>query len=297
MSQATAPILDFEPPDFIPESELVDSDGVPLDSVWQRKQINLTADLVQQVFLERGLPDCFVGGNMFVYYTPEQARAVEKQVRQLWLPEVVKEGLPARTAGKKAFKGPDVFVVMGGVKPRKRKVWASWLENERLPDLVFEFQSKSTADVDAGQKKQLYAQVFKAREYFYCVAPPQSPQGDGGPDDPELGEYRDVLVGLRLTRRGVYAPIEADERGWIWSDVLGLFVGRWDGRYDHEDERWLRLYDAQGRLIPTDAELAHQLKEDAQQAVEERRLREEAEQRAAAAQAELERLRASGETP
>ena len=288
MSQATAPILDFEPPEFIPESELIDSDGVPLDSVWQRKQINLTADVVQQVFLERGLPDCFVGGNMFVYYTPEQARAVREQVRQLWLPEVVKEGLPARPAVKKAFKGPDVFVVMGGVKPRKRKVWASWLENERLPDLVFEFQSKSTADADAGEKKELYAQVFKAREYFYY-----------GPDDPELGEHQDVLVGLRLTPGGVYEPIQPDRRGWFWSGVLGLYIGRWDGRYDQEEERWIRLYDSQGRLLPTEAEREHQLKEQAEERAEEaeerveeeRRLKEKAEDRLAAAEAEIARLK------
>jgi Uma2 family endonuclease len=293
MSQAIARTFDLVAPDFIPESELIDSDGVPLDSIWQRKQINLCTDVIQQAFAERGREDCFVGGNMFVYYTPEQARAVAAEVRQLPLFAVPKEGLAARPSGKKPFKGPDVFAVTGGVTPRKRKVWASWLEDDRLPDFVFELQSKSTAHIDAGEKRQLYAEVFKTREYFYY-----------GPDDPELGEHRDVLVGLRLVPGGGYAPIEPDERGWIRSEVLGLYLGRWDGRYDREDDRWIRLYDAQGRLVPTEAEREHRLKEQERQLKEqEQQLREqaekraeEAEKRADAADAEIRRLLGSDDS-
>ena len=172
-------------------------------------------------------------------------------------------------------------MVTGGVKPRRRRVWVSWLEGGRLPDLVIELQSKSTADVDAVEKRKLYSEVFKTREYFYY-----------GADEPDLGEHRDKLVGLRLNADGVYEPIEPDERGWMWSEVLELYVGRWDGRYDREDHRWLRLYDAGGRLIPTEAEHERRLRE------EERRLREAAQQRAEderrqkeAAMAEVLRLR------
>jgi hypothetical protein len=128
MSQATARILDLDPPDFIPESELIYSDGVPLDSPWQRKQINLSTDVIQQVLDERGAVDCFVGGNMFVYYSDEQARAILDQARQLPLFAVPEEGLPERPRGKTGkdpFKGPDVFAVVGGVAPRKRKMWVS----------------------------------------------------------------------------------------------------------------------------------------------------------------------------
>ncbi len=274
MSQATAPILDVESQDFIPESELISSDGVPLETIWHRKQINLAADVIQEAFAERGLRDCFVGGNMFVYYEPAQARAIAAQVRQLQLFEAPEEGPAARPSGEFLFRGPDVFAVVGGVEPRKRKVWASWLEGGRLPDFVFELQSASTADVDVGEKKQLYAEVFKTREYFHY-----------GPDDPELGEHRDVLVGLRLTPDGVYEPIEPDERGWVRSEVLGLYLGRWDGRYDREDDRWIRLYDARGRLIPTAAERMQRLKEEAEKRAEAERQQKEA------AMAEVSRLR------
>ncbi len=303
MSQATAQTLEFEPEprDFIPESELIGSDEIPVETLWQRKQLNLCAEVMEQALAERDREDWFVGGNMFVYYSAEQARAIAKGVRrQLPLFVVPKEGLPPkpRPVGKKFFKGPDAFAVVGGVVPRKRKVWVAWLEGDRLPDVVFELQSESTAEVDAGEKRTFYAEVFKTHEYFYY-----------GPDDPDLGEHRDVLVGLRLAPDGVYRPVAPDRRGWIWSEVLDAYVGRWDGRYGQEDGRWVRLYDAQGRLIPTEAEREQGLKEEERRLKEEeRRLKEEAEKRAeeaeeraaeaekrvAAAEAEIRRLRQSG---
>jgi len=158
------------------------------------------------------------------------------------------------------------------------------LEDGRLPDFVFEIQSKSTAHVDAGEKRTFYAELFKSREYFYY-----------GPDDPELGKHRDVLVGLRLGPRGLYEPIGPDRRGWIWSEVLGLYVGRWDGRYDKRNDRWIRLYDAHGRLVPTGKEEERRLKEEERRRAEEGHRRAEEEHRlrkAAEKRAEEERRRA-----
>ncbi len=301
MSQATAPILDSEPLDFIPESELIYSDGEPLDSVWERKEINLFVHLVDQAMAQRGVADSFAGGDMFVYYSTEQALAVREEVgRQLSLFEVHEGGLSPRAGtkkpGRRPFRGPDAFVVLRGVEPRKRQLWASWLEDDRLPDFILELQSPSTAHVDAGEKKDLYGQVFKSQEYFYY-----------GPDNPDLGQqYRDRLVGHRLTESGSYEELEPDDRGWIWSEVLGLFVGRWDGVYEKEDDRWLRLYDAHGRLIPTESEAERRQRNEAEKrakaerrqreaaeerAETERRQREEAEKRAETAEAELARLR------
>ena len=285
MTRAAARILDF-PQDFIPESDLVTSDGIPLDDPRQRKQINLTLDLVARLMAERGESDYYAGGNEFVYYSTEQARAIARSV-QLPLPGVA-DAQGEEPPEEKPFKGPDVFVVRGGVAPRKRSVWASWLENGRLPDFVFEIQSPSTAHVDAGAKRRFYAQEFKSREYF-CY----------GPDDPKLRTYRDTLVGLRLGRRGVYEALRSDERGWVWSEVLDVFFGRWDGVYDGTRERWIRLYDAQGRMIPTGQEAAEQRAQTAEQRAQaaeqraqaERQKRETAEQRAAEAEAEILRLR------
>ncbi len=119
MNQAAARILDFLPQDFIPENELVESDGVPLDSPRQRKQINLSIDVIEQAMAEQGVEDVYVGGNQFVYYSQEQARAIRRELEQLVLFPVPGEGSApqrspqSRPPGKKPNKGPDVFVVRG----------------------------------------------------------------------------------------------------------------------------------------------------------------------------------------
>lgn len=278
MGQATARILETTPPDFIPENELISGDEQHVETPWHRKEIGLFLDVARQALAGQGRDDSFLGGDMFVYYSAEQARAMAQEVpRQLTLfgGTLVPYVVTAEEPGKKYFKGPDVFAVVGGVERRRRDVWASWLEGGRLPDFVFELQSPSTAKIDAGEKKELYAKVFKAREYFYY-----------GPDKPELGRYRDVLVGLRLAPSGSYEAIEPDARGWLWSEVLGARVGRWDAEPDdYGDSRWIRLYDARGHLIPTREEAAHQEAEAARrEAVAERR-------RAEAAEAEVARLK------
>jgi hypothetical protein len=59
---------------------------------------------------------------------------------------------------------------------------------------------------------------------------------------------------------------------------LEAWLGVWEGEYQRRRMAWLRLYDREGRLVPTPAEAA-------QQQAEEERLRAER------AEAELERLK------
>ncbi len=221
-----------------------------------------------QLIAERDRDDFYAGGDMFVYYSTDQARAVVQEVRyQLSLP-FVRESRVALPPKASHFRGPDFFAVIGGVENRKRRLWASWLEGGRLPDLIFEFQSPSTAHVDAGKKRELYAQDLQCPEYFYY--------GEDDLDVPRL--YRDQLVGLRLSPQGTYESITPDARGNVRSEVLEAYVGRWDGIYEGTESRWMRLYDAHGRLIPTEKEA------ESRRADEERRQKE-------AAQAEAIRLR------
>lgn len=58
---------------------------------------------------------------MFVYYSAEQARAIAEEVRQMTLFGDAEVDVAAGPSGRKPFKGPDVFVVTGGVKPRRRR--------------------------------------------------------------------------------------------------------------------------------------------------------------------------------
>jgi len=224
--------------------ELVLDDGEPLETEWHTLEYPLLRRLFRQVMAEQGRTDFYTGGNMFVYYSLEQAWEVAQEVAQgLEPPE------------QKAFRGPDVFWV-GGVDPdRERKVWIAWEEDGRLPDVIVELLSPSTKRKDRTEKRDLYARVFRTAEYFL--------------HDPD--EVR--LEGLRLAGR-TYQPIPPDEHGRFWSEQLGASLGLWHGVVDGRKGDWVRLFHADGSLVPAPEE----------QAEAERR-------RAEAAEAEIARLR------
>jgi Uma2 family endonuclease len=212
---------------------------------------------------EHGRTDFHVGANNFVYYSVQQAREVAEEEEK---------GLE-----KRAFRGPDVFWV-GGVPDRERQAWISWEEGGRLPDVIFEFLSPSTAHKDRTEKRDLYSQVFRTAEYFMY--------------EPESRR----LEGLSLVRRSSsFRPILPDADGRLWSEQLGAFVGLWHGAVKGRQNDWVRLFRPDGSLIPTEAEAAQQRAETADQHAEAERLHAEAERlRAAAAdqRAETERQRA-----
>ncbi len=140
MSQSTASAL--APLPF----ELVYSDGEPLESEWHVLQNDLLRELILLAMEEQGRPDFYVGGNMFVYYSVEQARDV--------------------ASGRPYFRGPDVFWMDGIEDRHPRKCWVSWEEGGRLPDVILEMLSPSTASNDRNEKKEIYEQIFHTSEYF-----------------------------------------------------------------------------------------------------------------------------------
>jgi Uma2 family endonuclease len=243
--------------------ELVLDDGEPLESEWHTLQLPLLRELIGQAMKEQGRTDFYVGDNMFVYYSLEQAREVyDEEVEQ---PET-----------KRAFRGPDVFWV-GGVDPdRERRVWIAWEEGGKLPDVIVELLSPSTAQKDRTEKKDLYARVFGTAEYFL--------------HDPETRE----LEGWRLARK-FYRPIQPDEHGRLWSEQLGVFLGPWHGVVQRSKGVWVRLFRSDGSLVPTEAEEERWRAEaERLQAEAERQRADAADQRAEAAdqRAEAERQRA-----
>ena len=131
-----------EVPD-LPDIDLPYDDGEPLESNWHRLQINVLGDALHQHWQER--TDVFAGGNMFVYYSLEQARTRD-------------------------YKGPDFFVVTGVDGSRSRHSWIVWQEGGRYPDVIVELLSPTTMAQDLGPKKDLYERVFRTSEYF-CVNP------------------------------------------------------------------------------------------------------------------------------
>jgi hypothetical protein len=60
----------------IPTRELIYSDGEPLDSNWHRIQISLLIDVIGRTMAERQRTDFFAGGDMFVYFSLEQAQSI-----------------------------------------------------------------------------------------------------------------------------------------------------------------------------------------------------------------------------
>jgi Uma2 family endonuclease len=140
------PIIEVVQRIEVPEMPGIDlpyDDGEPLESDWHRLQIDLLGDALRQHWPER--TDFFAGGNMFVYYSLEQAR-------------------------NRDYKGPDFFVALGVDGTRPRQSWIVWQEEGRYPDVIVELLSPTTISQDLGPKKDLYERVFKTSEYF-CVNP------------------------------------------------------------------------------------------------------------------------------
>ncbi|MCS7324312.1 MAG: Uma2 family endonuclease [Anaerolineae bacterium] len=197
----------------------------------------------------RGRTDFYIAGNMFLYYNLEQAQT-------------------------HYYRGPDLFVVKDVDGTRPRPYWAVWLEGGRAPNLIVELLSESTRREDLGTKKELYERVLRVPEYV-CY----------GPDPTQSTALEFYLWRLDGER---YREVSANEQGWKWSEVLGAWLGVWEGEYNGMRTRWLRLYDRDGQLVLNTAEL---LERERQRAEAERQRAEAAEQRAAQLAA---RLRALG---
>jgi Uma2 family endonuclease len=216
--------------------ELVYSDGEPLETEWHTHQLPFLWHLVRQAMVEQGRRDFYVGGDMFVYYSVAQAQNVAQ--------------------GKSYFRGPDVFWVDGADPDRGRQCWVAWEEDGRLPDVIVELSSSSTAEIDRKDKKKLYSEVWRTREYFLY--------------DPDSK----ILEGFRLMGR-TYLPMRPDAQGRFWSEQLGVSLGLWHGVYEGKEYDWVRLFRPDGSLVPSAEERAEAERE-----------------RAEAAEAELARLRA-----
>jgi Uma2 family endonuclease len=124
---------------IIPTMTLPTEDGEPLETNWHRVEINLLVESIQSYWA--GRQDYFAGGNMFVYYSEEQAL-------------------------NRDYRGPDFFVVLNVDGTVDRGAWVVWQENGRYPDVIVELLSPSTAQTDRTTKKELYEQTFHTANYF-----------------------------------------------------------------------------------------------------------------------------------
>ncbi len=139
--------LELEPPPALPRGiDLPTEDGENLESAWHLKSMWLLIASVEQHWV--GRTDFYAGGNQFFYFDPKRARNTK-------------------------FQGPDFYVVKGVNRFPIRESWVAWEEGGRVPNVIVELLSPSTADHDRTHKKKVYLQDLDVREYF-CFDP------DGG---------------------------------------------------------------------------------------------------------------------
>ena len=152
----------------------------------------------------------------------------------------------ALQAKKNDFKAPDVFVVLDTTFGQGRKSWVVWEEDGRTPSVVVELLSESTEANDRGPKRRIYERILRVPDYFIY--------------DPI--DFR--FEGWHL-EEGVYQPLLPDSDGRLFCATVGLWLGRWRGSFLKRETSWLRLFDADGRVVPTYGEAA---KEHADAAIE-----------------------------
>jgi Uma2 family endonuclease len=246
-SKQSPELVDWEIP--LPPTDLIFDDGEPMES--NRHRINMNALIRAIVALMVGRKDYFVGGNMFVYYSSEQAR-------------------------NRDFRGPDFFVVLNIDGSKERQSWIVWEENGRYPNVIVELMSPSTAETDRTTKKDIYEQTFRTPDYFIY-----------DPFDPNS------LQGWHLDSAKGYQGLKANEKGWLWSESLDLWLGTWEGMIEEQTGIWLRFYHRDGNLVLLPEEEEKQRAEAEKQRAEAEKQRAEAEKQRAERLAQ--RLRELGE--
>uniref|UniRef100_B8HMJ2 Putative restriction endonuclease domain-containing protein n=1 Tax=Cyanothece sp. (strain PCC 7425 / ATCC 29141) TaxID=395961 RepID=B8HMJ2_CYAP4 len=145
-----------------------------------------------------------------------------------------------RQRKSESFRGPDFFVVLG-TERKPRKSWVVWEEDGRYPNVIIEILSETTAQTDRGLKKQIYQDIWRTPDYFWF--------------DPYSLEF----VGFELVS-GQYQPLHPNDKGWLWSHQLELFLGV------HQNQ--LRFFSSDGKLLLSpqeQLELAQQEKAAAEQ--------------------------------
>ncbi|GCL41090.1 Uma2 family endonuclease [Dolichospermum planctonicum] len=127
------------------------------------------------------------------------------------------------------FRDPDFFVVLE-TERKTPESWVVWEEDGKYPNFILEILAPSTANTDKEYKKEIYQNTFRTPDYFWF--------------DPYTLEF----AGFYLT--GKYQPLEANEKGHLWSEQLGLYLGINQGL--------LRYFTPAGELVPTPEETAQE---------------------------------------
>ena len=230
-----------------------ETDGMPLpDGVFQDPLFREIVSTIEAFF--RGQPNTVVSGNTFIYY---------------------EEGNPRRSVS------PDCYVAYGVdvellLRNNTYRLW----EMGKPSDFALEIASVSTATVDTGHKRELYAQLGIPEYWRY-----DSTGGDFY-GEPLVGEY---LVDGEYRRFDMHT--EPDGGVWGHSPALNLDLWWDEGKlrfWDLATGMWLLNYEETRAAMNVAETLAEQERARAEQ---ERARAERERARADALKAELRRLR------
>jgi Uma2 family endonuclease len=184
---------------------------------------------------------------------------------------------------------PDIAVfkdvALSKAELKQMRSWRRLEPNRPPPTLVFEVSSKETwdEDIEPDKKPEKYGKLG-VTEYF--AYDPQTPTL-WRKNRKWLGKR---LLGWRYDEQKNFSEIKPDNRGWLYSQVLGVWL--------YEDDDLLRLCDNEGNRLFTAGEAQAQRAEQARLRAEQEWLRAEQErvranneaQKASSAEAELKAL-------
>ena len=126
---------------------------------------------------------------------------------------------------------PDGFVVLD-CSPHRRRTFQTWKE-QRVPNVVFEFTSKSPRRSDEVFKPRIYAEIGVPEYFLY---------------DPQDEYLNPCLQGYRLAGEGTYVRIDSNVDGQLECQQLGITL-------EIAADRALILRDtASGEALLTEAE-------------------------------------------
>ncbi len=134
---------------------------------------------------------------------------------------------------------------------RENRSYFVWVLG-KVPDVAIEIVS----DRRGGEMTHKLRDYARIGVTFYVVFDPHGHLGD------------DMVRAFGLVR-GKYEPTDMS-----WMPEVGLGLVLWQGTYEGVEDRWLRWCDREGRVIPTGAERAEQVR---QQIDQERQHRERLE--------------------
>lgn len=232
---------------FAPTLVYPESDGEPMAETEKHRKVMIDViDILDQHF--EHVPDVHVSGNLLLYY---------------------EEGNPRKSIS------PDVFMVRG-LSKKELRTYKTWEQPPTL-DFVLELASPSTFRRDFTEKKEIYQNILRVKEYFIY-----DPYGEIDPD----------FIGFRLVGE-VYEALEFIE-GRLLSETLGLALETRDGMlrlYNPGHGTWLepswdRVDKAEARATAE----AHARQEAETRAIAEAHARQEAETELAKALVALKRL-------